>query len=172
MADEDQALRAVFEAYAIRKKITRDPLKSLLFGVVWLTFICDLSQDKEKTGRMLRLSTETDREKEERIEAEAEDQRRSRNNPSWIRTAVYCSRRIQEMEKQGKGPAVSLRKKYPAPTLQDCPEMASVLREEAVENGLEKETSTEFKKWLGKLIYYEEENQDISLLLNSIWCSS
>jgi hypothetical protein len=143
-------LRDLFEEFAVTKRQRRDRLRSLVFGVVWLIFFCGNEEDKEKTGRKLRLSTETDEEKRQREEQEEQQGGRSRNNPGWIRDAAFCAKKVLDLEKSKKGPAPVLKKKFPSPTLQDCPAMALALLEIAVQNGLEKETSTDFRKWMSK----------------------
>lgn len=150
MAEENESLRNIFSSFAVHKKERRDPFKSLLFGTVWLTFLCEDKEDHEKTGRTLRLSTETEMEREERQSQEESDRHRARNHPTWIRSSVFCSTKLRKMEEKEEGPAVDLREKYPSPTLEDCPKIATELLEIALENGLEKETCMDFKAWLGR----------------------
>lgn len=151
MAANDQQLRDTFAGYAVvvaERKERRDALKSLLFGIVWLCFVCK-EQDRERMGRTLRLATETDEEKVGREEQEERDGRLSKNNPCWIRNAVYCSKKILELAKSQTGPATAIVEAFPYPILEDCAAMASMLLEIALANGLGKETSAELKSWLG-----------------------
>lgn len=148
MPHNNQSLRELFEDFAVERNERRLRLHSLLFGVVWLCFLSGEQQNTDNTGRTLRLSTETEEERAQREEQETRDGHRSRNNPRWIRDAVFCTKKILEMGKSSRGPAVTLKEKFPSPTLQDCPALAMALLDVARANGLENETSTDFRKWI------------------------
>lgn len=150
---EETSLRDVFEGFAVTKMHKRDRLKTLLFGITWLTFICNPGEDKEKTGRTLRLATETEEEMRLREEQEEGQGGRSRNNPGWIRDAVFCSKKILDLHKSKRGPGPLMEKKFPSRTLEHCPAMALTLLEIARENGLETETMANFKKWISKCCF-------------------
>jgi len=164
---ENISLRNAFEDYAMVKKEKRNVLKSLLFGTVWLSFLTKENGDKENTGRSLRLSTETHDEREAREEQEQRMGGRSRNNPTWIRNAVFCSKKIQELEKVNQGPAPLMKEAFPSPTLEDSAKMASLLLEVAIANGLEKETSAAFKTWLSEWCFIKSK-----ILIKNLNCMS
>jgi hypothetical protein len=150
MAANNEALREAFDGFAVTRKEKKDPLRSLLFGTVWLAFVSPADSNRDTTGRTLRLSTETEEERDEREEQERRDGHLSRNHPKWIRSAVTCSKTILQLERQGRGPGPALRERFPSPSMANCSDIAAALLDVAFSKGLVKDTCTEFKKWLSK----------------------
>jgi hypothetical protein len=153
----EQSLRYQLGIFGVNQN--RRPLECTLFGTSWLAFV---RRKQLKTGnrgsskedaacRLLYERTESHQEKAKR-EAAGTEISNMRVWPGWVKNSRICAGILQQLEREGKGPSATIKLEFPSAGVADLPAISLRLLDLASRNGLGKETITNFKRWLSKLL--------------------